>query len=136
LKDIAMVPMSEPDFSSDGVHLPMVLTRNEETVKQGFWPKLARVLASVPFAEDVVAAYYCAFDPATPLKAKGILLAALAYFILPFDVIPDFILGLGFTDDMAVIFAALSMIRSHMTAAHRDRARIALDRIRRGETVA
>lgn len=113
----------------------MVLSRHEETVKQGFWPKLARVLASIPFAEDVVAAYYCAFDPATPRKAKAILLAALAYFILPFDVVPDFILGLGFTDDMAVLFTALNMIRAHMTEAHRDRARDALARIRSGETV-
>ena len=111
----------------------MVLSRNEESVKQRFWPKLARVLANVPFAEDVAAAYYCAFDPRTPLRAKGILLAALAYFIMPFDVVPDFILGLGFTDDMAVLLTALNMIRIHMTPEHRDRAREALDRIRQGE---
>jgi len=113
----------------------MVLTRQEETVKQRFWPKLARVLASLPFAEDVVAAYYCAFDPVTPRKAKGILLAALAYFILPFDVVPDFILGLGFTDDMAVLFTALNVIRTHMNESHRERAREALARIRRGEVI-
>lgn len=113
----------------------MVLTRNEQTVKQGFFPKLARTLAAIPFAEEAVAAYYCAFDPATPLKAKGILLAALAYFILPIDALPDVIVGLGFTDDMAVLFAAINMIRSHMRPAHRDRARAALDRIRRGEPV-
>ena len=80
-----------PNYENQEVHLPMVLSRNEETVKQRFWPKLARVLANVPFAEDVVAAYYCAFDPRTPPKAKGILLAALAYFIMPFDVVPDFV---------------------------------------------
>ena len=114
---------------------PMVLTSNEETVSQGFFPKLARVLASIPFAEEAVAAYYCAFDRATPLRARGILLAALAYFVMPFDVIPDFILGLGFTDDMAVLLAALNVIRTHMTPAHRERAREALDRIRRGEEV-
>ena len=113
----------------------MDVTRNETTVKQGFWPKLARVLANIPFAETVVAAYYCAFDPATPLKVKGILLAALAYFILPFDVVPDFILGLGFTDDMAVLFTAINLIRTHMTPHHRDQARDALDKLRRGEAV-
>lgn len=111
----------------------MDLMQKEQQVRQGFWPKLARVLANVPFAETVVAAYYCAFDPATPLKVKGILLAALAYFILPFDVVPDFILGLGFTDDMAVLFTAVNLIRTHLTEAHRDRAREALDRLRRGE---
>jgi uncharacterized membrane protein YkvA (DUF1232 family) len=113
----------------------MVLTRREDSVKQGFWPKLARVLARVPFAEDAIAAYYCAFDPATPLKVKGILLAALAYFILPIDAVPDFILGLGFTDDMAVLSTAISMIHNHMTEAHRDKAKAALEKLRRGESV-
>lgn len=113
----------------------MVLTSNEETVKRGFFPKLARVLAAIPFAEEAVAAYYCAFDRTTPLKARGILLAALAYFVMPFDIVPDFILGLGFTDDLAVLLAALNVIRAHMTPAHRERARDALDRLRRGEEV-
>jgi uncharacterized membrane protein YkvA (DUF1232 family) len=113
----------------------MVLTSREDSVKQGFWPKLARVLSRVPFAEDAIAAYYCAFDPATPVQVRGILLAALAYFILPFDALPDFILGLGFTDDMAVLFTAISLIRTHMTPAHRDRARSALEKLRIGEPV-
>lgn len=113
----------------------MVLTRNEEAVKRGFFPKLARSLANIPFAEDAVAAYYCAFDRATPLKARAILLAALAYFVMPFDVIPDFILGLGFTDDMAVLFTALNVIRTHMTPAHRAQARETLERIRQGGQV-
>jgi uncharacterized membrane protein YkvA (DUF1232 family) len=95
---------------------------------------MKKSLASVPFAEDVVAAYYCAFDPATPLKVKGILLGALAYFILPFDVIPDVLLGLGFTDDMAVLYAAISMIRRNMTQAHRDRAKDTLEKLK-AETV-
>jgi uncharacterized membrane protein YkvA (DUF1232 family) len=114
----------------------MVLSHHEESVKRGFWPKLARVLANLPFAEEVVAAYYCAFDPNTPRRAKGILLAALAYFILPLDVVPDFIIGLGFTDDMAVLLTSLNVIRIHMKQAHRDKAREALARIGRGETVA
>ena len=93
----------------------MVLTRDEAQVKEKFFPKLARVLARVPFAEDLLAAYYCAFDRATPLKAKGILIGALAYFILPIDVVPDIILGLGFTDDMAVLLAAFNVVRTHVT---------------------
>ncbi len=113
----------------------MVPSYSEEMVREGFWPKLARVLSRVPFAEDAIAAYYCAFDPATPVKVKGIVLAALAYFILPIDVLPDFIVGLGFTDDMAVLFTAINLIRSHMTPAHRDKARAALEKLKRGETV-
>lgn len=113
----------------------MVLSGNEDQVRERFFPKLARVLASVPFAEDLVAAYYCAFDRNTPLKAKGILIGALAYFILPIDVVPDFILGLGFTDDMAVLLAAFNVVRTHVTQSHRNRARDTLDRIRRGEQI-
>jgi uncharacterized membrane protein YkvA (DUF1232 family) len=112
----------------------MSQTSNEATVTRDFWPKLKKSLARVPFAEEVIAAYYCAFDPATPLKVKGILLGALAYFIMPIDVIPDVLLGLGFTDDMAVLYTAISMIRSHMTQEHRDKAKAALEKLK-AETV-
>ncbi len=112
----------------------MTSPSNEAAIARDFWPKLKRSLARIPFAEDVLAAFYCAFDPATPLKVKGILLGALAYFIMPIDVIPDVLLGLGFTDDMAVLYTAISMIRSHMTQAHRDKAKETLDKLR-AETV-
>jgi uncharacterized membrane protein YkvA (DUF1232 family) len=96
---------------------------DERTVQTGFWPKLAGNLARVPFAEEVVAAWYCAFDPATPVKVKGTLIAALAYFILPFDVIPDFLLVLGFTDDLAVLMTAMAMVKGSIRQEHRDKAR-------------
>lgn len=127
--------MSNPDLAGQGVQLPMVIARNEEAVRQGFWPKLARVLAHIPFADEAVAAFYCATDSATPLRARAILYAALAYFILPFDVIPDFLLGFGFTDDMAVLVTAVGLIRNHLTDEHRARARAAIERLKRGETV-
>jgi uncharacterized membrane protein YkvA (DUF1232 family) len=96
---------------------------NEKSVRAGFWPKLAGNLARVPFAEEVVAAWYCAFDPATPVKVKGTLIAALAYFIMPFDVIPDFLLVLGFTDDLAVLMTAMAMVRGSIRQEHRDKAK-------------
>lgn len=113
----------------------MVLTRDEIQVKEKFLPKLARVLARVPFAEDLLAAYYCAFDRATPVRAKGILIGALAYFVLPIDLVPDMVLGLGFTDDLAVLLAAFNVVRTHVTQAHRQRARDALARLRAGQPV-
>ncbi len=130
-----MVPISTPGFDNEGVHLPMILAGNEEKVRTGFWPKLARVFASIPFAEDALAAYYCAFDRATPLRVKGTLLAALAYFVLPIDAIPDFLLGIGFTDDMAVLLAAIGMIRTHLKPEHYDKARETLARLKKGETL-
>ncbi len=113
--------------------LPQVVARNEAKVRLGFWEKIARVARWIPFSEDVVAAYYCAFDSKTPFRVRGTLLAALAYFILPTDLIPDIILGLGFTDDAAVIATAIALVRSHITPEHRDAARKALDGDRPGE---
>jgi uncharacterized membrane protein YkvA (DUF1232 family) len=107
---------------------------NEQTVRNGFWPKLQQNLARIPFAGEVLAAWYCATDAATPLKVKATLFAALAYFILPFDVIPDVILGLGFTDDLAVLMTAMTLVKSHITQAHRDKARDAIARLRSGTT--
>jgi uncharacterized membrane protein YkvA (DUF1232 family) len=45
------------------------------------------------------------------------------------------VLGLGFTDDLAVLVAAVNTVRTHVTAAHHARARETLDRLRRGEQV-
>lgn len=102
--------------------------RDEETVKRRFWRKLKRVAARLPFAEDLLAAYYCAFDRDTPRQVQAALLAALAYFILPFDFLPDVMPMLGFTDDAAVLAAALRLVASHVRPAHREAARAALER--------
>lgn len=104
-------------------------TRRERRVRQTFWRTLKRAARQVPFMEDVVAGYYCALDTRTPARVKGILLAALAYFVLPFDSIPDFLVGFGFTDDVAVLAAAIAAVRSHITPAHRLAARQALDEL-------
>jgi uncharacterized membrane protein YkvA (DUF1232 family) len=100
--------------------------RREADVRARFWRTARRAARQVPFMEDVVAGYYTALDAKTPLRARGTLLAALAYFVMPADMIPDFIVGLGFTDDVAVLTAALAAIRGHITPAHREAARAAL----------
>ncbi len=91
-----------------------------------FWWKIRRLIGQVPFTEDLVAAYFCAIDPATPARPKAILLAALAYFILPFDLIPDFISGLGYTDDATVLMTAIGIVGTHIKPHHREKARRAL----------
>lgn len=110
---------------------PAAMARDERVVREKFWPKLRRSLTQVPFATDAVAAFYCAFDPATPIRVKGILLAALAYFILPFDLVPDFVVGLGFTDDLTVMVTAIGLIRNHLTPEHQRKARETMERLRR-----
>ncbi|MDJ0930630.1 YkvA family protein [Breoghania sp.] len=73
--------------------------------------------------KDVIAAYYCAFDPATPPKVRATLIGALAYFVLPLDAVPDFILGIGFTDDATLLLAAISMLGANIREEHRQAAR-------------
>ena len=99
------------------------LAADETRVRQGFWEKARRTLGKVPFTEDAVAAFYCATDSATPLPIRATLFGALAYFILPFDAIPDILVGVGFTDDAAIMIAAFTAAKVHITEAHRDKAR-------------
>jgi uncharacterized membrane protein YkvA (DUF1232 family) len=103
---------------------------NEERVRRDFWRKARRVAARLPFAEDLLAAYYCAFDQTTPAHVKAALVGALAYFVLPFDFMPDVLPLLGFTDDAAILLTALRMVAGHLRPEHRDAARAALARIR------
>jgi uncharacterized membrane protein YkvA (DUF1232 family) len=106
--------------------------REAERVRREFWHKARRVVAGLPFAEDLLAAYYCALDHATPMPVKASLVGALAYFVLPFDAMPDVFPLLGFTDDAAVLLTALRMVGAHMRPEHRDAARAALARIKAG----
>ena len=97
-------------------------------VRRHFWKKVRRTLGLVPFLEDAIAAWFCALDPRTPARVRAVLLGALAWFIMPADLIPDFIAGLGFTDDASVLLAAMTMVSPHITGRHRARARRALAR--------
>lgn len=103
--------------------------RRERRVRAKFWRTAKKAARQVPYMEDVVAGYYCALDSRTPARVKGILLAALAYFVLPIDAVPDILAGIGFTDDVAVLMAALTAVRAHITPAHRLAARQALEEI-------
>ena len=102
--------------------------KRERKVREEFWTKLKRVARNVPFVEDLVAAYYCAMDPATPIRVRGMLLAALAYFIMPLDLVPDIVAGLGFADDMALLTAVIGMVSASITPTHRAAAARALDK--------
>ena len=105
---------------------PKRYARDKARVERGFWNKVRWTLGHVPFVEEAVAAYYCALDPRTPVQVKAVLLAALAYFVVPADMIPDFIAGLGFSDDAAVLAAAIGIVAPAITERHRDKARKAL----------
>jgi uncharacterized membrane protein YkvA (DUF1232 family) len=100
--------------------------RGECAFSRVLWRKLLRVAASVPFARDVAAMYYCALDRETPLQAKVVVAAALGYFAMPFDLIPDFIVGVGFLDDAVILSAGLWFMSRYIGKEHRERALVSL----------
>ncbi len=95
--------------------------KNEQLVKKNFWSKTRKFAGKIPFTKDAVAMYYCAIDAKTPLWAKGIAFGALAYFISPIDAIPDALIGLGLTDDAAIIAAGVRAIAGQVTEEHRQK---------------
>ena len=115
-------------FAADFTSKPEQFARDRDNVRKNFWRKLKRVVSNIPFAEDLLAAYYCAFDRQTPRHVQAALIGALAYFILPFDFIPDFLPVVGFTDDAAVLATAIRLVATHITDDHREAARAALKR--------
>lgn len=104
-------------------------TYDESTLRRRFWRKVGVVVRTLPFTEDLLAAYYCAFDRATPRRVQLMLMAAIAYFVLPADAVPDWFPVIGFTDDAAVLAATVKLVADHITGVHRQAARAALARI-------
>lgn len=100
--------------------------RDEAGILAEAFALVRRLARRLPFSEDLLAAYFCVRDPATSTRVKLILLAALAYFVMPVDGVPDLIPILGFTDDAAMIAAAVTAVRGAITEDHRESARAAL----------
>jgi uncharacterized membrane protein YkvA (DUF1232 family) len=120
---------AEAAVDPDKALLPAVVRLNEQRVQRGFWPKIRKVAARIPFASDALSVWWAARDPDTPVAAKGMILAALAYFVLPTDAIPDVLAGIGFTDDAAVLAAVLAIVGKHVKPRHKAAARDFLDRM-------
>ena len=121
--------MSDPilkPFSKAEMEAMRRATRDEEGLKRRFWDKLKRVAGKIPFAEDLVAAFFCATDPSTPSRVKLILLGAIAYFVFPTDAIADLLPLIGFADDAAVLAAAITQVAGSITEEHRNKAKQAL----------
>lgn len=97
--------------------------RNERVVRDKFARKAKRFLRQIPLAGEAVASYFTMLDPKTPLWVKGTVAAALAYFILPADAVPDLLPVLGMSDDAGVIAAAVAAISAFIRDEHRQQAR-------------
>lgn len=103
--------------------------RDSRLLRRDFWRKLRWAAVRIPFAEDLLAAYYCAFDRATPRHVQLALIGAIAYFVLPVDAVPDVLPVFGFGDDAAVLVGTLKLVSDHITPTHRDAARVKLEEI-------
>jgi len=114
--------VKDTEIARDRALVPAVTRLDEQRVNEGFWPKMRKVAGKIPFASDALALFWCARDPDTPAAAKGMMLAALAYFVLPTDVIPDVLAGLGFADDAAVIAAVIGVAGKHLKPRHKQAA--------------
>ncbi len=113
-------------FSREEMEAIRKSLRDEAKFGADFMARLKRVAKRIPFAEDLLAAWFCARDPATPRRVRLTLLAALGYFVLPVDAIPDIMPLIGFTDDAAVIAAAIAAVAGSITIEHRERAKKAM----------
>ena len=117
---------SWPDFAA----LTGRRVGDENSLRRKFWRRLKREAARIPFVEEALTAYYCAFDRQTPVYVKAVLLGAIAYFIIPDDLIPDYIPLIGYADDAAVIATAMKLMSAHIKPEHREAAREMLARLR------
>lgn len=114
--------VKDEPISTSRALVPAVTKLDEQRVDEGFWPKVRKVAGKIPFLPDALALWWCAKDPETPMAARGMMFAALAYFVLPTDVIPDVLAGIGFTDDAAVIAAVIGVAGRYLKPQHRLRA--------------
>ncbi|AWN16316.1 YkvA family protein [Salinisphaera sp. LB1] len=94
-----------------------------------FWTKMSRVFkrAGYELLEKALWLHYAAQRPDTPGWARATAYGALAYFILPFDAIPDWLVGYGFTDDLGALTLAVATISQYIDAGVRRRATAKLD---------
>jgi uncharacterized membrane protein YkvA (DUF1232 family) len=93
----------------------------------GSWRRLRRLIRHIPLIDRTLAAYYCARDPETPLYARGALFFAIGYFIMPLDLIPDFIPFVAHIDDCAIMLLALRLVAHRITPTHEEHARRRLE---------
>ncbi len=112
--------------------LPMKSTSNKGADEQlkvpdekTFWRKMTKSIqkAGEDLAVMGIKSWLAMTDSNTSVRHKAILGGALAYFVLPTDMVPDFLAGIGFTDDLAVLTLAVNSAGNAITPEHEKQAR-------------
>jgi uncharacterized membrane protein YkvA (DUF1232 family) len=97
----------------------------------GLWVTLKKA-AHAAGRKSLLAAltlFYCLQDPDTPKWAKGVIIGALGYFVLPTDLLPDLLPGVGFSDDWGTLVAALGTVAAYIKQDHKAKASAQVDRL-------
>ncbi len=98
-------------------------------------PRLWRTLAKAALTagrKSILTAltlFYCLRDSDTPAWAKGVIVGALGYLVLPTDLIPDMIPGIGYTDDWGALVAALGTVAAYIKDEHKMKAAVQVERL-------
>ena len=92
--------------------------------ESGLWKKVKSVAkkAGVKTIYMVLLLHYVLKSPDVPLEDKAKIYGALGYFILPIDLIPDFISVVGYSDDVAALTFALHAVWKNITPEIKERA--------------
>ena len=78
---------------------------------------------------DAMTLFYATVDQKTSVYSKSVAIAALAYFIMPLDAIPDFLPIVGYSDDAAMLVGAVVTLKSEISEEHKRRALERLDEL-------
>ena len=103
---------------------------SEET----FWDKVEAVAKRAKevikdVLQKALVLYYAALDEETPEWARVVAFSAMAYFVMPIDVIPDYIPAIGYSDDLAILAGAIVTIAMHIKLIHRKQADEKMDEL-------
>ena len=93
--------------------------------EEGLWEKIRKNIAKigVKVIYQALLLFYVAQSPNCPAKVKAGIIGALGYLISPLDLVPDIMMGIGYTDDAAMIAAALAIAQVYITDEIRAQAR-------------
>jgi uncharacterized membrane protein YkvA (DUF1232 family) len=114
------------------LYAPRQLALVERVLRRRLWSRLWALAASLPYTQDVIAAYFCAIDRRTPLSIKLALLGALSGFLLPQRLVPKMLRSLVLGGDVAMLLGTLQSFAAQIQPEHRRRARLVLIRWRQG----
>jgi uncharacterized membrane protein YkvA (DUF1232 family) len=93
--------------------------------ESGFWYKINGYgkVAGASFVYHALLLWYIATKASTPMPVKLLILGGLGYFITPVDVIPDFLVGIGYGDDAALLMGIISSVIMHMDEDSKSKAK-------------